>query len=101
MSKKSVITIGQTLHDDNPVPTIGMDDDTVRQIHFDYSTRGQEDYVVSGPITGKSTGKGREFYSADDAEEWGRHHYGDRFKYRILDAEKGGRWALLIAPKLG
>jgi hypothetical protein len=100
MSKKCVIPAGQQLQEDNPLPTIVMDDATVKQIPFNYPTRGPGDYVVSGPISGKSTGKGREFISGSDAEEWGRAHYGARFKYRIFDAEKGGRWALLIA-KLG
>jgi hypothetical protein len=80
------------------VPTHLMGDDVVGKIDFDYSTRGPNDYVISGPISGRGSGPGREFLSADDAEAWGREHFGNRFKYRIRDSEKGGRWAILIAP---
>lgn len=99
MSRKTIREQLEKLRDDNPIPTALMDEELIGKVDFDYSTRGPGDYVVSGPITGKSTGPGREFNLSDDAEEWGRAHFGDRFKYRIFDAEKGGRWAILVAPK--
>lgn len=82
------------------VPTITMDEDTVGKIDFDYSTRGPRDYVISGPISGRGKGPGREFNSGDDAEIWGRDNFGNRFKGRIRESERGGRWALLIAPPI-
>jgi hypothetical protein len=91
---RNIIKISET----EKVPTHLMGDDVVGKIDFDYSTRGPKDYVVSGPIAGRGSGPGREFLSGDDAEVWGREHFGNRFKYRIRDSEKGGRWAILIAP---
>ena len=95
-------TVKETLtkiREDNPVPNIGMEESAVGQIDFDYSVRGPGDYVISGPLSGRmGKGPGREFVSGDDAEAWGREHFGPRFKYRIIDSERGGRWALLIAP---
>lgn len=85
----------------NIVPTIVMGDDIVGKIDFDYSTRAPGDYAVSGPISGRGAGPGREFLSANDAEDWGREYFGNRFKHRIFESEKGGRWAFLVIPKLG
>ena len=80
------------------VPTHTMGDDVVGKIEFDYSTRSPRDYVISGPISGRASGPGREFLSGDDAEIWAREHFGNRFKHRIRESERGGRWAILIAP---
>ena len=80
------------------VPTHTMGDDVVGKIEFDYSTRSPRDYVISGPISGRASGPGREFLSGDDAEVWAREHFGSRVKYRIRESERGGRWAILIAP---
>lgn len=80
------------------VPTHLMSDEIVGKIDFDYSTRGPGDYVISGPLTGRGKGRGREFDTIDDAENWARQHFGNRFKYRIPESGKGGRWAILIAP---
>jgi hypothetical protein len=85
------------------VPTSWMDDDEVR-VCDDYSIRAPTDYVVSGPIMHDMYGTapkycraGRVFRTADLAEEWARNHFGARFRYRINDAERGGRWAMLVA----
>lgn len=85
---------------DEAVPIHTMDDTLVGKIDFDYSTRSPEDYVISGPISGRGRGPGREFRSGDEAELWGREHFGNRFKARIFGSERGGRWALLIAPPM-
>lgn len=82
---------------DEVVPTHTMDDTLVGKVDFDYSTRSPKDYVVSGPISGRGAGPGREFLTADDAEAWGREHFGNRFKARIFGSERGGRWAILIS----
>jgi hypothetical protein len=87
-----------SIRETESVPTHLMDDSVVGKIDFDYSTRSPRDYVISGPIAGRGSGPGREFLSGDDAEAWGREHFGNRFKYRIRESEKGGRWAILIAP---
>lgn len=82
----------------NTVPSVLMNDDVVGKIDFDYSTRHPKDYVVSGPIDGRGKGPGRVFLSGDDAEGWAREFFGARFKHRIRESERGGRWAILVAP---
>lgn len=89
------------VQESNAVPSILMYDDVVGKIDFDYSTRHPRDYVVSGPIDGRGGGPGRVFLSGDDAERWAREFYGARFKHRIRESEKGGRWAILVAPMNG
>lgn len=76
-----------------------MSDDEVGALPVEYSTRAPTDYVVSGPIRYESNGRGRVFASADVAEEWAREKFGARFRSRIVDAERGGRWAMLIAKE--
>jgi hypothetical protein len=81
-------------------PTIYTSEAALENAELDYSIRGPSDYVVSGPLLGRvldTTGKGRVFKAGDDAEIWGKSHFGTRFRERIRAAEKGGRWAILVS----
>lgn len=78
-------------------PTLHTSEDALEKLEIDYSTRADTDYVVSGPITQRGGGPGRNFPTADDAEWWARDYFGNRYKQRITDAERGGRWAILVA----
>lgn len=80
------------------VPDIGMDDDEVESLEFEYSTRALGDYVVSGPLGSEGTGPGHRFNSVHAALIWlTRRIGGKRIKQRITEAEPY-RWAFLVRP---
>lgn len=87
----------EKLQEVTSVPNVHLNDDEVERLSFDYSIRAPGDYVVSGPITGIGGGPGRVFATADSAEEWARGYFGNRFRKRITDSERGGRWSILVA----
>jgi len=83
-------------------PHLGMDADEVENTEFAYSTRAPEDWVISGPLGESGHGRGRPFFSWDDAETWARHFYGARFRCRKPDEpNSGGRWAFVIKGPRG
>ena len=59
----------------------------------DYSARGPDDFVVSGPLVG-SDGPGRRFDSKREAYIWAIQKYG-RARVTVIDAGEV-RWACLI-----
>lgn len=71
------------------IPTIDRLPDVV-----DYSTRGPNDFVVSGPM-GAGRGQGRYFESERNAYIWAISKYGRQRVVRIPQ-ESEFRWALLI-----
>lgn len=88
------------------IPDITMEDVEVERLKTNYSARAPTDYVVSGPLrppgcTNGNKGTGRVFETAIAAEEWARERFGTRFRWRIEESERFGRWAMLIAAPLG
>lgn len=81
-------------------PTVHTSEDALEDLEIDYSVRSATDFVVSGPIAQRGGGPGRNFPTADEAEAWAHEYYGNRYKRRITDAERGGRWAILVS-KIG
>lgn len=78
-------------------PDSNMSATEVERVFFEYSTRGPNDWVISGPIGTRGAGPGTNFPSADAAQEWVNEKYGKRVRQRIYASERGGRWAFLIA----
>lgn len=60
----------------------------------DYSTRGPDDFVISGPLNGSDKIQGRRFASPKAAYIWGCQKYG-KARVSIVDAGEW-RWGLLI-----
>lgn len=85
-----------SLYKETNTPAYNLSDSDIEKLNIDYSTRAPTDYVVSGPITKHGGGPGREFFTADDANTWGKLRFGLRYRWRITDGEKGGRWAFLV-----
>lgn len=78
-------------------PDIGMDEDEVETLEFEYSVRAPGDYVVSGPLGPDGGGPGHRFNSVQAALIWlTRRIGGNRIKQRIHEAEAGNRWAFLV-----
>jgi hypothetical protein len=79
-------------------PEYHLSDDEVEALEIEYSIRAPEDWVISGPLGAHGGGPGRRFINAQEAERWVREKYGDRVKYRIMEASNhhGNRWAWLI-----
>lgn len=75
-----------------------MDESEVEGMDVEYSTRGPNDWVLSGPLGVHGGGPGRRFASVKQAEEWVREKHGDRVIRRIPEAAHCGRnrWAYLI-----
>lgn len=66
--------------------------------HVDYSTRGPNDYILSGPCGRNTKGPGRYFKSPRKALEWAQEKFG---KDRVQEVKRPSfqeclRWALLI-----
>ena len=70
----------------------------------DYSTRGPNDFVVSGPL-GDAVGPGRRFPSLSAALKWAQGKYGDRARLvpelaklsgELMDTYPLARWAILV-----
>lgn len=72
------------------IPTIDKLPDVV-----DYSTRGPNDFVVSGPYNHTIGGQGRRFASLSSAFQWAVGKYGQKRVINIPQ-ESDFRWALLI-----
>lgn len=64
----------------------------------DYSDRGDNDYVVSGPL-GDARGRGHRFKTVSEAAAWGRARFGSRFRRQINAGPF--RWALLVRRLYG
>jgi len=79
-------------------PEYHMSDEDVEQMDVDYSIRGKNDWVISGPLGQHGVGTGRRFPNIAAAEKWVRAKYSGRVKYRIAEAtlNGGNRWAYLI-----
>lgn len=88
--------IADEFEDDGEVeftpPTIPTIDELPNVV--DYSTRGPNDFVVSGPM-GAGRGPGRHFESERNAYIWATSKYGRQRVVRIPQ-ESEFRWALLI-----
>ncbi len=77
-------------------PEYWMEAEDVEDTDFDYSDRGPDDWIVSGPLVNGS--RGRVFPNWAAAERWAREKYGVRFlgpvqELRAMDAP---RWAFHI-----
>lgn len=93
------------------LPDCAMDPEDVEGLSVPYSTRAPDDWVSAGtldPLYNKKAAKKgwrtlRYFPSWEDAEEWARKQFGDRFKGRIVDAQNSGShwWAFLIKGPRG
>jgi hypothetical protein len=71
------------------IPTIDRLPDVV-----DYSTRGPNDFMLSGPL-GAGRGTGRKFGSVGSAYKWAVEKYGVK-RVQMVEQESEYRWALLI-----
>ncbi len=74
--------------------------DEVESMEVDYSIRGPDDWVISGPLA-HGGGPGRRFPSIERADAWVRAKYGARVVHRIIEAtlDDRNRWAYLIRGK--
>lgn len=79
---------------------VGDDDDEVtvdsskeEQSSHQYDDTPQEAWPISGPI-GSAGYPGRRFESAEQAVTWAVGRY--KYVKRVTDAERGGRWILLV-----
>jgi hypothetical protein len=88
------------LNEDLPltIPEYHLNDDEVEGMFVDYSTRGPNDWVVSGPLGSHGGGPGRKFATMKEAWSWAKEKYGQRLKGRITEATlwSCNRWAFLI-----
>lgn len=71
------------------IPTIDRLPDVI-----DYSTRGPNDFMISGPL-GAGRGNGRHFGHLRDAYLWAVGRYGKQ-RVGVLPQESEFRWAFLI-----
>lgn len=71
------------------IPTVDGLPDVV-----DYSTRGPNDFVLSGPVA-EGRGHGRHFDTLGDAYKWAVDKYG-KARVGVLPQQGEFRWALLI-----
>lgn len=78
-------------------PTVDSSEEEVELSDYVYQARPPGSFVVSGTIGG-ATGPGRNFDSAESAEQWVLGHYGRHYG-RIHEAEPGGRWAFVVLPR--
>lgn len=80
-----------------------MDDDEVENTDFEYSTRGPDDWVASGPLGDAGVGSGRRFADIREAAAWAKEFYGARFKGVIPESAREGvnRWAVLVKGPRG
>lgn len=79
-----------------------MSEEDVEGTEFEYSTRGPEDWVSSGPLGEFGTGSGRHFNTIEEAAEWARGFFGNRFKGVIPETREGAsRWAVLVKGPRG
>lgn len=79
-------------------PEYHLTDDEVEAMDIEYSTRGEKDWVISGPLGGHGKGPGRPFATLKQAWNWAKEKYGNRLMGRIAEATLfgGNRWAFLI-----
>lgn len=61
-----------------------------------YVVRGPRDVVLSGPLTGRSKGPGREFETPEAAFNWAKDKYGEDRVTLIIPHEEVPRWAVLV-----
>jgi hypothetical protein len=84
---------------DERVPEFFMAPEEIENLRIPYSTRAVGDWVVSGPVGDLPDSRGgRRFDSWEDAEEWAKSKYGNKFRGRvaaIVDSATN-RWGFLI-----
>lgn len=79
-------------------PEYHMSDEEVEELEIEYSVRGSNDWVISGPLGSHGLGPGRRFMSMAAARRWVEEKHPGRIRHDIPEARLSGgnRWAFLL-----